>query len=116
MKQGIDPEVLRAIVGDDPEMAREVVEDFVPSARSGIAEIRAAVESTISERVKIASHKLKGSSFLVGAQQLGETCARLEAAGHQGDWGTIRQLLSQLYGLMSDVEASAAEFLRQGMG
>ena len=109
MKFGIDPDVLRAIIGDDPEMVREVVEDFLPAAQSGIAEIRAAVDSAVPERVKTASHKLKGSSCLVGAQ----VCAQLEAAGQQGNWGLIQQLMPRLDGVMNDVEASAEAFLRQ---
>ena len=113
MKFGIDPDVLRAIIGDDPEMVREAVEDFLPAAQSGIAEIRAAVDSAVPERVKTASHKLKGSSCLVGAQQLAEVCAQLEAAGQQGNWGLIQQLMPRLDGVMNDVEASAEAFLRQ---
>ncbi len=113
MTVGIDPEVLRAVLGDDPEMAREVVEDFVPAALSGIAEIRAAVDKALPEQVKMASHKLKGASFLVGARQLAEICAELEAAGRLGDWRQIDALMPRLDGVMSEVEASAAAFLRQ---
>jgi HPt (histidine-containing phosphotransfer) domain-containing protein len=111
MTKGIDPEVLRAIVGDDPEMVREVIEDFVPAARSGIAEIRAAADGATAERVKLASHKLKGSSLLVGARGLGDLCARLEVAGQARDWAMIALLLPQLDGQMGDIEAAAAAFL-----
>jgi len=111
VKPGIDPEVLRAVVGDDPQMVREVVEDFVPAAHSGAAAIKAAVGSADPLQVKLASHKLKGSSLLVGARRLGDFCARLEQAGQNGDWQTIRQLMTQLDGLLSDVETSAAAFL-----
>jgi len=107
---GIDPEVLRAIVGDDPEAIREVVRDFLPAARSGIAEIHAAVDSAVAERVKISSHRLKGSSRLVGALQLADLCARLEAAGHLGDWAEIAGLAPRLDGVMNDIEVSAAAF------
>ncbi len=113
---GIDPEVLRAIVGDDPDAIRDMVRDFLPAARSGIAEIRAAVDSAVAERVKMASHRLKGSSRLVGAGQLADLCARLEAAGHVANWAEIAGLTPRLDGIMNDIEASAAAFFESELG
>ena len=111
MKAGIDPEVLRRIIGDDPEMAREVVEDFVPAAQSAVIEIRAAVNDVDPDQVKNASHKLKGSASVVGAHRLVEICAELETAGENCDWPTIHRLSAELHGLMGDIETSAAAFL-----
>jgi len=90
MKPGIDLEVLRRTVGDDPVLMREVIEDFVPAAQAGVGEIRAAVESSAADGIKLAAHKLKGSASLVGARALGEVCAALEEASEQEDWQTIR--------------------------
>ena len=111
MRLAIDPEVLGRVVGDDAVLIREVIEDFVPAARSGIAEIRAAALRAVAAEVKLASHRLKGSSSLVGARALTEVCAELEAAGDEGDWPTIEGLLPRLDDLMGDIEASAAAFL-----
>jgi HPt (histidine-containing phosphotransfer) domain-containing protein len=111
MDKGIDPDVLRAVVGDDPAMIREIVTDFVPAARSGIAEIRAAAASAIAERVRLSSHKLKGSSGMVGARALADLCEQLEAAGRAVDWPTIGALVPRLDGLMDEVQASAEAFL-----
>ena len=83
----------------------------MPAARSGIAEIRAAALQAVAAEVKLASHKLKGSSTLVGASALTEICAKLEAACDEADWPTIEGLLPRLDGVMGDVEASAAAFL-----
>ena len=111
MRVGIDPDVLRRFLGDDPEMERGIVEDFVSAAQSAISEIHAAVDAVLAEQVERVSHKLKGSSSLVGAYQLMEVCAQLEVAGENGDWPTVHQLNSRLDELMSDVERSAAVFL-----
>ena len=108
MRPAIDPEVLGRVVGDDAVLIREVIEDFVPAARSGIAEIRAAAFRAVAAEVKLASHRLKGSSSLVGARALTEVCAELETAGDEGDWPTIEGLLPRLDDLMGDIEASAA--------
>src|SRR5471030_2676933 len=85
----LDPGVMRATVGDDPEVIRELVQEFVPAARSDIAEIHAAIGNAEAERVRSASHKLKGSSGLVGAHRLVKVCRELEVAGDSADWHAI---------------------------
>ena len=104
---------MRASVGDDPEIIRELVEEFVPAARSEIAEIHAAVGSAQAERVRSASHKLKGSSGLVGARRLVEVCGKLEAAGNIGDWPAIGALAGCLDRLMREIEVAAKAYLQQ---
>jgi HPt (histidine-containing phosphotransfer) domain-containing protein len=110
--QVLDPDVMRAMAGDDPAVIRVMMEEFVPAAQSDIAEIRAAVDGAEAERVRMISHKLKGSSGLVGARQLVEICRELEAAGILGNWQRIGELMPDLDRLMSEIEAAAAEYLR----
>ncbi len=110
--EAIDPRVMRATVGDDPEFIRELVQEFVPAARSDVAEIHAAIGGAEAERVRSASHKLKGSSALVGARRLVELCRQLEAAGDKADWPAIGVLAAGLDGLMRDIEIAAEDYLR----
>lgn len=86
MKPGIDLETLRRIVGNDTEMLCDVVQDFVPYAQASIAEIGTAVAGSEAEQVKMVSHKLKGSASLMGAHQLVDVCAQLEAAVETKNW------------------------------
>jgi HPt (histidine-containing phosphotransfer) domain-containing protein len=109
----LDPKVMRATVGDDPDIIRELVQEFVPAARLDIAEIHAAVGNAQAERVRLASHKLKGSSGLVGARRLVEVCGKLEAAGNAGDWSAIGVLAPCLDRLMHEIEIAAETYLRQ---
>jgi HPt (histidine-containing phosphotransfer) domain-containing protein len=112
MSQALDPHVMRATVGDDPEVIRELVQEFVPAARSDIAEIHAAIGNAEAERVRSASHKLKGSSGLVGAHRLVKVCRELEVAGDSADWHAIGALAAGLDGLMHDIEVAAEEYLQ----
>ena len=109
---GIDPDMLRRSVGDDPVLMREVIEDFVPAAQAGVGEIRAAVESSAADGVRLAAHNLKGSASLVGARALTEICAALEAASEDENWPMINGLIIQLDDLMDDIERSAAALFR----
>jgi HPt (histidine-containing phosphotransfer) domain-containing protein len=80
MKSGIDPDILRRVVGNDPEFLREVLEDFVCHGQSEIIAIRAAFVSQDAEQMKIPTHRFKGSASHMGAHQVVEVCTRLEAA------------------------------------
>ncbi len=102
---------MRATVGDDPEIIRELVQEFVPAARSDIAEIHAAVSSAQADLVRAASHKLKGSSGLVGARRLVEVCRKLEEAGDTADWPAIGALAACLDRLMHEIEVAAEPYL-----
>ena len=106
MKPGIDPDILRRVVGNDPEFLREVLEDFVCHAQSEITAIRAAFVSQDAERMKIPTHRFKGSASLMGARQVVEVCARLEAAAGANDWPMIQSLMPCLDGLMQHIKTS----------
>ena len=108
----LDAAVMRATVGDDPETIRELVQEFVPAARADIADIHAAIGSADAERVRSASHKLKGSSGLVGARELVEICRKLESAGDKADWPAIGTLAAGLDRLLREIEIAAEEYLQ----
>ena len=107
MKSGIDPDILRRIVGNDPEFLREVLEDFVCHAQSEIIAIRAAFVSQDAEQMKIPTHRFKGSASLVGARQIVDACTKLETAAEAHDWPMINSLMPCLDRLMQHIEASA---------
>jgi HPt (histidine-containing phosphotransfer) domain-containing protein len=108
----LDPKVMRASVGDDPEVIRELVQEYVPAARSDVAEIHAAIGDAEAQRVRSVSHKLKGSSGLVGARELVEVCEKLEEAGDAQDWAAIGALKADLDRLMREIEIAAEPYLQ----
>src|SRR5262249_32631844 len=111
MKAGIDPDILRRVVGNDPDLLREVLEDFVCHAQSEIIAIRAAFVRHDGEQLKIPTHRLKGSASLIGACQVVDACTQLEAAAGTNDWLKIDQLMRRLDRLMQDITTSANALL-----
>jgi len=105
--------VMRKVVGDDPEMIRVLIAEFIPGARCGIAEIGEAVGSGHPERVRDASHKLKGACAMVGATHLIATCVQLEAAARAEAWGRIEELVAELDPRMTEVEAATDLLLQE---
>ena len=79
---------LRDMLGDD-EAVLEVLEVYSTSASEGVQVIRDAMERRNDEAIGAAAHRLKSSSFAIGAAVLGQLCAELEAAAAARDWTAI---------------------------
>jgi two-component system sensor histidine kinase/response regulator len=95
---------LEALVGTDPELIREFLQEFVVNAARLAAElIRACEEGQLRTAAEIA-HKLKSSSRSVGALQLGELAAAMEAAGNAGDPVLLAGLLPSFEREMASVD------------
>ncbi|HSS63622.1 MAG TPA: Hpt domain-containing protein, partial [Gammaproteobacteria bacterium] len=90
--------------GKDPGTFREIVREFVPAAQENVDKIRTGWSERSAEKIQAASHKLKSSARSVGAHDLAETVAALEAASRANDWRSIDEGVSSLGELMRDVE------------
>ena len=85
----LDPAVLDDLTGGDPTEARLLLEDFLGSTREDLAlleDLRVAGDLPGLTRQ---AHKVKGAARLVGAVELAERAAALEAAGRHGEWAAI---------------------------
>jgi len=85
----LDPAVLDDLTGGDATEARLLLEDFLGSTREDLAlleDLRAAGDLPGLTRQ---AHKVKGAARLVGAVELAERAAALEAAGRHGEWAAI---------------------------
>jgi DNA-binding NarL/FixJ family response regulator len=99
---------LEALVGTDPTLIQEFLREFAVNAARLAAELTHACQEGQSRAAAQVAHKLKSSSRAVGALQLGELVAAIEAAGNAGDPVLIAQLLP---GFESEM-ASVNEYLR----
>ena len=102
-----DVHTLRGIVGDDPAVLVEIVAYF-DSVAGGLRGdlLRAAAAADAREASRIA-HSLKSSARSVGALQLGERCAALEAFGIAGG-GPGGPLPGRVAGVVEALDAALA--------
>jgi PAS domain S-box-containing protein len=99
---------LEALVGTDPKLIQEFLRDFAVNAARLAAELTHACMEGQSRTAAQVAHKLKSSSRAVGALQLSELVAAIEAAGNAGDPVLLAQLLPRFEREM----ASVNEYLR----
>jgi two-component system, sensor histidine kinase and response regulator len=99
---------LQALVGTDPKLIQEFLREFAVNAARLAAELTHACMEGQSRTAAQVAHKLKSSSRAVGALQLSELVAAIEAAGNAGDPVLLAQLLPGFEREM----ASVNEYLR----
>lgn len=82
-------DVLDALTGGNVADNRALIDDFLASTREDLAELeRLAAPETLAGLTRQA-HKMKGAARLIGALQLADAAAALEAAGRSEDWRAV---------------------------
>ena len=71
-------------MGEDKAAIRALLASFVDSALEAQHEIEAALARSDLATLVVAGHKLRGASLGVGARELAEIAARLQAAARGG--------------------------------
>ncbi len=84
-----DAAVLTDMVGDSVQLQREVIDSFFTHAAETLSELRTAYEKREARPLARAAHKLKSAARAIGALEVAELAARLEAAGNNTDWGAV---------------------------
>ena len=104
---GLDCEKAIKAIGN-PALYQRIVEEYSRSGEAKLEGIRQAFDAEDWQDYTIRVHALKSSSRQIGAGELGEKAARLEAAGKSGDTDTIRMLTDDLLddfeGLLKNLE------------
>lgn len=93
--EGIDVSAGMAFAGT-MELYRKILTDYhaVIEKKAELIERYEAEDNLGSYTIEV--HALKSASKLIGATQLSEQAARLEACGHQGDIGPIKKETAEL--------------------
>jgi PAS domain S-box-containing protein len=105
-----DTSVLPMMLGGDIKTHRRLLDKFLIRAQELVTELGAAIRAENPALVADIAHKLKSPALTVGAMQLGEVCAQLEAAGRSGNMQNIN-----IFALSLDASfLQAAELISQG--
>ena len=95
---------LEALVGTDPQLIQELLQEFVVNAARLAAVLTRACKEGQSRVAAEVGHKLKSSSRSVGALQLSELAAAMEAAGNAEDPALLTELLPGFEREMASVD------------
>ena len=85
----IDPAVLAGLVGSNPKTLGVLLARYGEASRSDFAALGEAVVRRCGRQVAEAAHRIKGSACMIGAYELADRAAALEAAGLSDHWPRI---------------------------
>ena len=95
---------LRQATAKDPSVLLELCNDYLAEARATVRQLREAVTSQDAGSIRERAHYLKGSSLMIGAQDLSQQCAALEKMGRDSNLGEAKQTLEQAIVALDAVE------------
>ena len=95
-KPPIDYSFLEQTFGDDTETITEILKEFVEPSRECCSEVDKAMNDGQIKEVAAGAHKLKSAARSIGANNVADTCEKLELAGTNDDWESIKTLAPQL--------------------
>jgi CheY-like chemotaxis protein len=96
---------LRAEIGDD-QTVNDIVRLFLTEAPGHCAAIAKAQAAGDAEQLRRASHKLRGSSQIMGAVRMAECCALLEALAKGNQLAETAELVAELRQALDDTIAA----------
>ena len=88
----LDPAVLAELTAGDLAETRVLLADFMTSTGDDLATLEHLRGNGDLQGMTRQAHKIKGAARLVGAQELAEAAALLEAAGRSGEWASVLPL------------------------
>jgi len=109
-KEPVRLAVLTELIGDEPDAMREILAVYLHSSRETADELRHAITAGDTAKLEAAAHRLKSPSLAIGADDLGKTCALLEAAAHAGRLEEVRTLARSFEAAYADVVTYLAEY------
>jgi HPt (histidine-containing phosphotransfer) domain-containing protein len=91
-----DREQLLEDIGGDDELVRKVLDCAAMEIPKEVEKLRKCCGESDTEAIRIQAHGIKSIAADLYASDLRDICARLEAAGKEGDLGHARSLFSEL--------------------
>jgi len=100
---------LRQATAGDTGVLAELCSEFIAEARATIGNLENALAENNAAEFRERAHYLKGSSLMIGAQQLSQYCAILEQMGRDSDLASAKTVLDQTVAALKVVEEELAK-------
>jgi signal transduction histidine kinase/HPt (histidine-containing phosphotransfer) domain-containing protein/FixJ family two-component response regulator len=89
----VNLKLLKEVCGTNPEMLREFTQKIGESFKQQIPELYSALEGQHMLAIGQASHKMKSTAGIIGAQSLLALCTRIEQVASSGDVAALPAML-----------------------
>ncbi len=95
---GLDSKTLLGFCSGDTVAGQEILDDFIAITKTDLQMMQDALQQKDKPCILRQSHRIKGSSSMIGARDLAERAAKLEAYAktETADWGKMQEHLARL--------------------
>jgi HPt (histidine-containing phosphotransfer) domain-containing protein len=100
---------LQQATAGQPEVLAELCRDYLIEAGRTLAQLREAVANGDAAMVRDRAHYLKGSSMMLGAQEVSQACAALETMGRDSNLTEAEPALENVLTALKNVETVLTE-------
>ncbi|MCL6270534.1 Hpt domain-containing protein [Sansalvadorimonas sp. 2012CJ34-2] len=87
---------LKDIVGDDQALMKDMLKQFVETTQADMTHLQDAIAAGRTRDVANLAHRIKGSCFVIGATELADIAASLEADGRKDHSEMFSTLAEQM--------------------
>ncbi|MRI32176.1 hypothetical protein EOPP23_04090 [Endozoicomonas sp. OPT23] len=99
----INLDSLNELTDGDSTLLGSLLDEFLNTTETDLQSLKEGVEKGYSDKVASLSHRIKGSSMIVGAEKLTRLTQDLETAGQQANTDVFSPLLSEIEEVYSQV-------------
>lgn len=100
---------LQQATAGQPDVLAELCRDYIAEARTTVSRLREALANNDAATIRDRAHYLKGSSMMLGAQEVSQSCAALEAMGRDSNLTEADPVLEKVLTALKNVEAVLTE-------
>jgi histidine phosphotransfer protein HptB len=104
-------ERLQQATASQPAVLAELCHDYVIEARSTLTHLQEAIDQSDPVKLRERAHYLKGSSMMLGAQDLSQACAVLERMGRDNNLAEAASALRDTAVALKEVEIELAKIV-----
>ena len=104
-------ERLQQATASQPAVLAELCRDYVTEARSTLTHLQEAIDQSDPVKLRERAHYLKGSSMMLGAQDLSQACAVLERMGRDNEPGGSSICPARTAAALKEVEIELAKIV-----
>ncbi|MBT4888187.1 MAG: response regulator, partial [Rhodospirillales bacterium] len=99
----VDLTFLETNFGSETDLIHEILKDFVQPSQECHDEVGQAIMEKSLQGVADGVHKLKSAARTIGANDVADTCEKMELASKGGDWAPVKNLAPDLSRQLNDV-------------
>ncbi len=83
-------------ISDDQEFKKMLISSFISDTETSIKEIETLLSKQLYDKITPIAHRIKGSSYNIGAVGLGEAAKELELCGRNCDFENLTKIFEKL--------------------